>query len=303
MSWFKKEKTPLTPAKESRVPEGLWTKCRECSEILYTKEIVRNLNVCPKCNYHMGLSSTERAKKLFDGNHFEELGKGISSNDPLEFTDTKSYQKRLSQSQHLTGLEDAVLLAKGNMGGVPVVLAAMEYSFIGGSMGVVVGEKLTLAIEYALEHKLPMLIVSRSGGARMQEGALSLMQMAKVSAALAKMDDAKIPYISVLTDPTTGGVTASFAMLGDINLAEPKALIGFAGPRVIEQTIKQPLPGGFQRSEYLLEHGMLDMIVPRQDLRDTLSILLRFFTEPVTKKTGHKGVVASATVSQEEPVS
>ena len=279
MSWFKKEKTPLTPLKQSRMPEGLWTKCRECAEILYTKEIVRNLSVCPKCNYHMGLSATERAKSLLDEGELEEIERGLRSNDPLEFKDTKKYRDRLEKSRETTGLEDAVLIAVGRIGGIPVVLAAMEYGFIGGSMGVVVGEKITRAAERALEERKPLIIVSRSGGARMQEGAISLMQMAKISAALARLDDAGIPYISILTDPTTGGVTASFAMLGDLNIAEPKALIGFAGPRVIEQTIRQPLPAGFQRSEYLLEHGMLDGIVERRDMRETLSKFLRFFTE------------------------
>ena len=229
MSWFKKEKTPL-PVKRSRMPEGLWTKCRECSEILYTKEIVRNLNVCPKCNYHIGLSARERAAMLLDDGRFEELECGLGSNDPLEFTDTKQYARRLETSREATGLDDAILVARGTLSGIPIILAAMEYRFIGGSMGVVVGEKITRAIERALEERCPLIIVSRSGGARMQEGALSLMQMAKISAALARLDEARIPYISILTDPTTGGVTASFAMLGDLNVAEPKALIGFAGP-------------------------------------------------------------------------
>jgi acetyl-CoA carboxylase carboxyl transferase subunit beta len=204
----------------------------------------------------------------------------MRSNDPLSFTDTKPYGDRLSKSQQATGLDDAVLIVRGKVSGIPVILAVMEYGFIGGSMGVVVGEKITRAVERSLEERSPLLIVSRSGGARMQEGAISLMQMAKISAALARLDEARIPYISILTDPTTGGVTASFAMLGDFNIAEPKALIGFAGPRVIEQTIRQPLPSGFQRSEYLLEHGMLDMIVERGAMKDTLSKLLRFLTAP-----------------------
>jgi len=305
MSWFKKEKTPLSPVKQSRMPEGLWTKCRECAQILYTKEIVRNHSVCPKCNYHMGLSSSERAKSLLDDERYEEIKSGLGSNDPLEFSDTKRYQDRLTMSQAKTGLDDAVLIARGAIGGVPVIIAAMEYGFIGGSMGVVVGENITLAAEKALEERTPLLIISRSGGARMQEGALSLMQMAKISAALGRLDDAKIPYISILTDPTTGGVTASFAMLGDINLAEPKALIGFAGPRVIEQTIRQPLPEGFQRSEYLLEHGMLDMIVERPVMREVLGRMLRFFTEPVVVG-GSRADVDSAPpvgVGREESVS
>jgi acetyl-CoA carboxylase carboxyl transferase subunit beta len=204
----------------------------------------------------------------------------MRSSDPLHFTDTKPYGDRLSKSQQSTGLDDAVLIARGKVSGIPVIMAVMEYGFIGGSMGVVVGEKITRAVERSLSERSPLLIVSRSGGARMQEGAISLMQMAKISAALARLDEARIPYISILTDPTTGGVTASFAMLGDFNLAEPKALIGFAGPRVIEQTIRQPLPAGFQRSEYLLQHGMLDMIVERGAMKDTLSKLLRFLTAP-----------------------
>jgi acetyl-CoA carboxylase carboxyl transferase subunit beta len=280
MTWFKKEKTPLAPLRKSRMPEGLWTKCRECSEILYTKEIVRNLRVCPKCNYHMGLTSRERARSILDDGRFEEIERGMRSTDPLRFTDTKPYGERLAKSQQETGLEDAVLVVRGKISGIPVILAALEYRFIGGSMGVVVGEKVTRAVERALEERSPLIIVSRSGGARMQEGAISLMQMAKISAALARLDEARVPYISILTDPTTGGVTASFAMLGDVNIAEPKALIGFAGPRVIEQTIRQPLPAGFQRSEYLLEHGMLDRIVERGAMKETLSKLLRFFTAP-----------------------
>ncbi|HXV63316.1 MAG TPA: acetyl-CoA carboxylase, carboxyltransferase subunit beta [Vicinamibacteria bacterium] len=280
MSWFKKEKTPLSAVKKSRMPEGLWTKCRECAEILYTKEIVRNLSVCPKCNYHMGLSCRERARTLFDDGRYEELERGLCSTDPLRFSDTKRYGDRLKTSRNQTGLDDAVLVARGRIGGIPVLVSIMEYQFIGGSMGVVVGEKITRAVERALSDRVPLIIVSRSGGARMQEGAISLMQMAKISAALSRLDEARVPYFSILTDPTTGGVTASFAMLGDLNIAEPKALIGFAGPRVIEQTIRQPLPAGFQRSEYLLAHGMLDLIVERRQLKETLEKVLRFFTHP-----------------------
>ncbi len=302
MSWFKKEKAPIPPVKQSRMPEGLWTKCRECAEILYTKEIVRNLSVCPKCNYHMGLSSVERAKALLDDGRYEEVETGFTSNDPLDFTDTKRYRDRLARSREATGLEDAVLIATGHIDGVPVVLAAMEYGFIGGSMGVVVGEKIARAAERALEQRIPLLIVSRSGGARMQEGAISLMQMAKISAVLARLDEASVPYVSILTDPTTGGVTASFAMLGDINLAEPKALIGFAGPRVIEQTIREPLPSGFQRSEYLEEHGMLDMIVERSEMRETLGRLLRFFTQQVTPSPSSAPHVKDVKDAMEEQV-
>jgi acetyl-CoA carboxylase carboxyl transferase subunit beta len=279
------------------MPEGLWTRCRECSEILYTKEIVRNASVCPKCNYHMGLSSKERARTLLDDGRFEELDARIRSTDPLSFTDTKRYRDRLEGGKKVTGLDDALLVVRGKVCGIEVILAAMEYGFIGGSMGVVVGEKITRAIELALQERVPLVIVSRSGGARMQEGAMSLMQMAKISAALGRLDEAKVPYLSILTDPTTGGVTASFAMLGDLNIAEPKALIGFAGPRVIEQTIRQPLPEGFQRSEYLLEHGMLDMIVERHQLRETLGKVLRFFIEPT-----HRLEASSEATSQSLPV-
>ncbi len=303
MSWFKKGKPSLPAVKQSRMPEGLWTKCRECAEIIYTKEIVRNLNVCPKCNYHMGLSSVERAKSLLDDERYQEIETGLTSNDPLEFSDTKRYRDRLARAKVATGLEDAVLIARGSITGIPVVLAAMEYGFIGGSMGVVVGEKITRAVELALEERSPLLIVSRSGGARMQEGAISLMQMAKISGALARLDEANVPYISILTDPTTGGVTASFAMLGDINLAEPKALIGFAGPRVIEQTIREPLPPGFQRSEYLEEHGMLDMIVERREMRATLGKMLRFFMQPVAARTRRDAKPKATRVPTEESVS
>ena len=280
MSWFKKEKTPLSPVKKSRMPEGLWTKCRECAEILYKKEIVRNLSVCPKCNYHMGLSCRERARTLFDDGRYQELERGLCSTDPLRFSDTKRYADRLKTSRNQTGLDDAVLVGRGLIGGIPVLVSIMDFCFMGGSMGSVVGEKVARAIERAIAERRALVVVSATGGARMQEGAISLMQMAKISAALSRLDEARVPYISILTDPTTGGVTASFAMLGDLNIAEPKALIGFAGPRVIEQTIRQPLPAGFQRSEYLLAHGMLDLIVERRQLKETLEKVLRFFTHP-----------------------
>ena len=278
MSWFKKEKTPLAPPeKKSRMPEGLWSKCQGCGEILYKKEIVRNQNVCPRCNYHFGLSAIERLTMLLDGGFYEEFDARLRSTDPLGFKDTKRYRDRLETSRHKTGLDDAVITVRGTISGVPVIVASMEYGFIGGSMGVVVGEKITRAVERALEERTALIIISRSGGARMQEGALSLMQMAKISAALARLDEAAVPYISILTDPTTGGVTASFAMLGDFNIAEPKALIGFAGPRVIEQTIRQPVPPGSQRSEHLLQRGMLDMIIERRQMKETLGTLLHFF--------------------------
>ena len=288
MSWFKKQKTPLAPpGKKSRVPEGLWIKCKACGETLYKKEVLRNLSVCPKCNYHFGLSAAERAALLLDGGLYEPLDEELVSNDPLQFQDTKRYADRLRKGKAATGLNDAVLSARGTLCGIPVIVVIMEYAFIGGSMGVVVGEKITRAVELALKERTPLIIVSRSGGARMQEGVISLMQMAKVTAALARLDQAAVPYISVLTDPTTGGVTASFAMLGDLNVAEPKALIGFAGPRVIEQTIRQPVPPGFQRSEHLMAHGMLDMILARAEMKAALGKILRFFTEtPSPREAG-----------------
>jgi len=287
MSWFKKRRTRLARREQkSRMPEGVWVKCKECSETLFKNELVRNLNVCPKCNYHFGLSAKERAVSILDGGRFEQIDKGIRSNDPLQFKDTKRYEDRLRRGKETTGIPDAVLTARGKIDGMPVILVLMEYVFIGGSMGAAVGEQITRAVERSLAERVPLIIVSRSGGARMQEGAISLMQMAKISAALARLDEAAVPYISVMSDPTTGGVTASFAMLGDLNLAEPKALIGFAGPRVIEQTIRQPVPPGFQRSEHLLKHGMLDMIVERKDMKETLSKCLRFFVDspPPAKK-------------------
>ncbi len=280
MSWFKKRRKLLSPPeKKSRVPEGIWIKCRECSETLFKKELIRNLSVCPKCNYHFGLTSSERAASILDGGRFERLDEGIRSNDPLRFKDTKRYQDRLKRSREITGVSDAVVTALGKIDGITVILVVMEFAFIGGSMGAAVGEHITRAIERSLEARVPLIIVSRSGGARMQEGAISLMQMAKIAAALARLDEAAVPYISLLTDPTTGGVTASFAMLGDLNIAEPKALIGFAGPRVIEQTIRQPVPPGFQRSEHLMKHGMLDLIVERNHMKETLSKVLRFFVD------------------------
>ncbi len=277
MAWFKKPRTPIeSPAdKQSRVPEGLWVKCPSCAEILYNKDLAAGLHVCPKCGHHFRLGAADRLRMLFDG-EWTEYDAGLRSTDPLKFTDTKPYRARLDASIAATGLQDAVICATGRIHGIETSVAAMEYGFIGGSMGVVVGEKITRAIERAIGRGLPVVIVSCSGGARMMEGALSLMQMAKISAALARLDRARLPYISVLTDPTTGGVTASFAMLGDVNMAEPKALIGFAGPRVIEQTIRQKLPDGFQRSEFLLERGMLDMIVDRREMKDAIGRVLRF---------------------------
>ena len=278
MAWFKKARKRIAaaPDKASRVPEGLWVKCPDCAAILYTRDLVTSQNVCSKCSHHFRVTARERLLQLFDGEHWVEQDATLRSNDPLHFTDTKPYRQRLDSSRKATGLPDAIIVGIGRIDGHESVVAAMEYAFIGGSMGVVMGEKILRATETALARRLPLIIVSCSGGARMMEGALSLMQMAKVSAGLARLDRAKVPYISVLTDPTTGGVTASFAMLGDVNIAEPKALIGFAGPRVIEQTIRQKLPEEFQRSEFLLERGMLDLIVDRRELKPTLSRLLRF---------------------------
>jgi acetyl-CoA carboxylase carboxyl transferase subunit beta len=277
MAWFKKARKPIKPAKEkaSRVPEGLWVKCPECSQPIYNKDLATNLSVCPKCAHHLRVGAAERLRMLLDGDWIEHDA-NLMSTDPLTFTDTKPYKTRLQTSMSSTGLKDAVIVASGTIDGIPAVVAAMDYGFIGGSMGVVVGEKITRAIERAIDARCPVVIVCCSGGARMMEGALSLMQMAKICGALARLDRARIPYISVLTDPTTGGVTASFAMLGDLNIAEPKALIGFAGPRVIEQTIRQKLPEGFQRSEFLLEKGMLDLIVDRREMKATIARALRF---------------------------
>ncbi len=281
MVWFKKEKKQKEPVEEKqlKVPEGFWVKCESCKEIIYKKEVLRNANVCPKCNYHFRISATERLHSLYDDGAYEEFDSHISSVDPLDFKDSKTYKDRLSQYKERTGLNDAIINSRGKVGGFPVIICAMEYGFMGGSMGSVVGEKVTNAIEQALNDRTPLIIISCSGGARMQEGVLSLMQMAKISSALAKLDEERIPFISILTDPTTGGVTASYAMLGDLNIAEPKALIGFAGPRVIEQTIRQKLPEGFQRSEFLVEHGMLDFVVERSQMRETLIKCLRFMVD------------------------
>jgi acetyl-CoA carboxylase carboxyl transferase subunit beta len=296
MAWFKKARKPIassTAEKPSRVPEGLWIKCPGCTQLIYKKDLEESLNVCPKCAHHFRISATERLSSLFDGGRYAEHFPNLISVDPLQFTDTKPYRQRLQHSISSTGLKDAIIIATGQLDGLDVVVAAMEYQFIGGSMGVVVGEKITRAVEMGLERRHPVIIISCSGGARMMEGALSLMQMAKVSAALARLDRAKLPFVSILTDPTTGGVTASFAMLGDLNIAEPKALIGFAGPRVIEQTIRQKLPDGFQRSEFLVEHGMLDLVVDRRDLKMTLARALRFMrAEPAAAVREPVGVGA-----------
>ncbi len=278
MAWFKKEKTPKLKAGDRKItiPEGLWVKCDNCKEIIYKKEVARNANVCPKCNYHFRISARERLDTMYDDGRYREFDTDIAPVDALGFVDTKPYAARLEAYQKETGLKDAIISSEGLMGAMPVIIATMEYGFMGGSMGSVVGEKITRAAERAHEASCPLIVISCSGGARMQEGALSLMQMAKISAALARLDEKGIPFISIVTDPTTGGVTASFAMLGDLIIAEPKALIGFAGPRVIEQTIRQKLPVGFQRSEFLLEHGMIDIIVDRAQLRDTVIQCLQF---------------------------
>jgi len=281
MAWFRKQKAPLFAVgnKKVKMPEGLWTKCSSCQEIIYTKEIERNLNVCPKCDYHFRITARQRLELTLDAGSFSEMDAAMQAVDFLEFKDTKSYRDRIKTAlKKKGGAGDAVITGTGTIDGLPVVVGVFDFSFMGGSMGSVVGEKVTRAIEKGLELCRPVLIFSSSGGARMQESILSLMQMAKTSAALARLKAVGTPFISVLTDPTTGGVTASFAMLGDLNIAEPKALIGFAGPRVIEQTIRQQLPEGFQRSEYLLEHGMVDMIVPRKEMKARLAQVLRIFT-------------------------
>jgi acetyl-CoA carboxylase carboxyl transferase subunit beta len=279
MTWFKRETAPLESTGEKRVrTEGLWVKCDSCRQIIWKKDLDENLNVCPNCQLHFRIDARRRLELLFDNSEYETFDTEIASNDPLKFVDLKSYSDRLRRAQSETGLRDAIINARGKLDGRDVVISAMEYSFIGGSMGAVVGEAITRAIEHATDAAVPLVIISASGGARMMEGVVSLMQMAKISAALARMDEARVPYISLLTDPTTGGVTASFAMLGDLNIAEPGALIGFAGPRVIEQTIRQKLPEGFQRSEFLLEKGFLDAVVHRKDLKPYISRALTFMT-------------------------
>lgn len=268
MPWFRKEKQPLEASPEKRVQtEGLWVKCDSCRSIQWKQDIEANLNCCRKCNFHFKMGSRQRLEMLFDEGRYTEHDANLASNDPLKFRDTKSYADRLKKAQKTTGMKDALITGEGKLEGHGVIVCAMEFQFIGGSMGAVVGEKITRAIDRSIAQKLPLVVVSCSGGARMMEGAISLMQMVKISAALARLDDVPMPYISVLTDPTTGGVTASYAMLGDLNIAEPGALIGFAGPRVIEQTIHQKLPEGFQSAEFLLAHGMLDAIVPRKELK------------------------------------
>ncbi len=278
MTWFKREAHEIQPTPDHEVrTEGLWTKCPQCRKALWKADLDANMQVCTNCGYHFNFSARERIESLLDPG-YELVDMELRSTDPLEFTDLKPYKKRLAEAQKKTGLNDAIINAVGKIGEIEVVLSVMEYGFIGGSMGAVVGETIARAVDRALERRVPLIIVSASGGARMMEGIASLMQLAKISAGLAKMDDEKIPYISLLTDPTTGGVTASFAMLGDLNIAEPRALICFAGPRVIEQTIRQKLPEGFQRSEFLLAHGFLDAIVPRQEMKAYLAQVLGWMT-------------------------
>ncbi len=272
MAWFKRESGQLAPAGEKRIrTEGLWVKCDQCRNIIWKKDLDEHLQVCPRCQRHFRINATQRLELLFDEGKYEAFDQNLASTDPLKFVDVKPYAERLRRSQASVRLQDAIINARGRLAGRQVIISALEYSFIGGSMGAVVGEKITRAIERAVAEAAPLVIVSASGGARMMEGVASLMQMAKISAALARLDSARVPYISVLTDPTTGGVTASFAMLGDLNIAEPGALIGFAGPRVIEDTIRQKLPEGFQRSEFLLEKGFLDAVVHRKDMKPYLA--------------------------------
>jgi acetyl-CoA carboxylase carboxyl transferase subunit beta len=272
MAWFKRTKEIRTE-KKGKIPEGLWVKCDGCKEIIYKKEIEKNLKICPKCNYHFRISARERLKLLVDEGSFTETDEALESLDPLHFRDSVPYKDRLKENQRKTGLREAVIAGDALIKGTPVCIVLMDFHFMGGSMGSVVGEKVSRTAERAIEKKQPFIAVSSSGGARMQEGIFSLMQMAKVSAAIGRVKEAGILYISILCDPTFGGVTASFATLGDIIIAEPKSLIGFAGPRVIEQTIKQPLPDDFQRAEFLLEHGLIDFVVDRKNLRDTLARL------------------------------
>lgn len=277
MSWFKRQSQDLDTSGEKKVKtEGLWVKCEGCRQIIWKKDLEENYNVCPKCDKHFRVDARTRMAQLFDDGEYTIEDSNLSSTDPLKFTDLKPYASRLKAAQAATGLKDAIVNARGKINRQQVIISAMEYSFIGGSMGAVVGEVITRAVEKATAERIPLVIISASGGARMMEGVISLMTLAKISAALARMDDAGVPYISVLTDPTTGGTTASFAMLGDLNIAEPGALIGFAGPRVIEQTIRQKLPEGFQRSEFLLQHGMLDAVVHRRDLKDYIARAFAF---------------------------
>lgn len=283
MAWFKK-KTEIKPEKKVKIPEGLWVKCDNCREIVYKKEIEKNRQVCPKCNYHFRISSREHLRLLADEGSFVELDADLATTNPLGFVDNMPYDVRVDDNRKRSGLNEAAIYGSAMLAGRPVVLAIMDFSFMGGSMGSVVGEKISRAAELACDQRIPLITVSSSGGARMQEGMFSLMQMAKVSAAIGRIRELDVLYISVLADPTFGGVTASFAMLGDIIIAEPRSLVGFAGPRVIEQTIKQQLPENFQRAEFLLDHGMIDLVVERQELKETLATLIGHFMPLASEK-------------------
>jgi acetyl-CoA carboxylase carboxyl transferase subunit beta len=283
MAWLTRDKAPLAKSAKKDTPSGLWEKCSECGEVVFRKDFIANLNVCPKCNHHYYMPAEDRIRNLLDAGTFEEADVELCSTDPLEFKDSKSYKHRLRDMHTRTGRYDAIITGRGLMNGRAVHLGVFDFEFMGGSMGSVVGERLARMFQRAAESREPAIVVSSSGGARMQEGILSLMQMAKTCAALAKMREAGVPFISILTHPTTGGVAASFAMLGDINIAEPKALIGFAGPRVIQQTIRAKLPEGFQRSEFLLEHGMVDTICHRDSLRVTVAQMLTILMPPTAQ--------------------
>lgn len=280
MTWFRKPKKPLTGEDRRDLPSDVFDKCDGCGEILYREKLTRNLHVCPECGYHFRIGADHYIRILTDEGSFEEMDARLRSSDPLQFTDLKAYPDRLRAAEEKTGRGDAVVTGRATLEDIPIALSVMDFAFIGGSMGSVVGEKIARNGRMALEEERPLLVVSASGGARMMEGIYSLMQMAKTSSVLAQLHEAGIPFVSILTDPTTGGVTASFAMLGDVNLAEPGALVGFAGPRVIEETIKQELPDGFQRAEFLLKHGMVDRVVDRRELRDTVARLLRHMWAP-----------------------
>jgi acetyl-CoA carboxylase carboxyl transferase subunit beta len=305
MSWFRKlmpSKIRTVGGNRRTVPEGLWIRCDGCGAVLYRSELERNCDVCPKCSHHMRIWARRRLEMFFDDGTIEEIGAGLEPVDILKFRDSKKYRDRLNAAQKLTGETDALVAMRGAVEGLPMVAAAFEFRFMGGSMGAVVGERFVRAVNTSLEHIIPFVCFSASGGARMQEALFSLMQMAKTSAALTRLAEAGIPYISVLTDPTMGGVSASFAMLGDVNIAEPKALIGFAGPRVIEQTVRETLPEGFQRSEFLLEHGAIDMIIDRREMRGRIVSLLRILTgqpEPAVSETNQPEPALSEVVETE----
>jgi acetyl-CoA carboxylase carboxyl transferase subunit beta len=309
MSWFEKimPSRIKTERRTRSVPEGLWIKCPACDAVLYRAELERNLYVCPKCSHHMRIGARERLEWFLDANTGVEIGANISPEDPLRFRDSKRYKDRLAQAQKATGEKDALVVMAGKVNGLDIVACAFEFRFLGGSMGSVVGERFKRAVDHCIEHKMSLICFSATGGARMQEALFSLMQMAKTSAALARLAQAHLPFVSVMTDPTTGGVSASLAMLGDLNLAEPRALIGFAGPRVIQQTVRETLPEGFQRSEFLLEHGALDMIVDRRDMRERVSSLLRVLLKapaapPPAPPTGAAPLPAQAGLAAEQPV-